>query len=161
MSAIDVETVGRTMTALLERAGREIVYRDPASGTDIAVTPTSAGSPSGLLPAFLIAGEAVWRETTGQGFALDIVRDPAALLGYRLRGIDSGSFTTVLLSTMEATAQIAGPQAIAVNDLQTLWAAATDRIERSVEMERGMRPDRGTEPERADTVVPSRSGPAP
>ena len=64
--------------------------------------------PACCLP-FVVAGEAVWREATGKGFSLDIVRDPHALLGYRLRGIGAGHFATVMLATMEATAQVAGP----------------------------------------------------
>ena len=130
MSAVSVETVSRTMEALLAREGRSIVYHDRATGQDLVVSPPSAASPSGLLPAFVVAGEAVWREATGNGFSLDIVRDPQALLGYRLRGIGAGRFATVILATMEATAQVTGPSAIVVNELNALWSAATDRIAR-------------------------------
>lgn len=130
MSAVSVETVSRTMEAFLAREGRSIVYRDRASGRDLVVSPPSAASPSGLLPAFVAAGEAVWREATGNGFSLDIVRDPQALLGYRLQGIGAGHFATVMLAVMEATTHVAGPSAIVVNDLNALWSAATDRIER-------------------------------
>lgn len=132
MSAVNLELVGRTMEALLAREARTIVYRDQATGEDLSVTPASAASPSGLLPALVVAGEAVWREATGNGFALDIVGEPDALLGYRLRGIGAGTFTTVMLATMEATAQIAQPGAIVVNDLNALWSAATGRIDRRV-----------------------------
>ena len=130
MSAVSVELVSRTMEALLAREGRAIVYRDRASGQDLVVSPTSAACPPGLLPAFVVAGEAVWREATGKGFSLDIVRDPQSLLGYRLRGIGAGHFATVMLATMEATAEVAGPSAIIVNELNALWSAATDRIAR-------------------------------
>ena len=130
MSAVNVESVSRTMEALLAREGRRILYHDKATGQDLVVRPPSAASPSGLLPAFVVAGEAVWREATGNGFSLDIMRDPQALLGYRLRGIGAGHFATVMLATMEATAQVAGPSAIVVNELNALWSAATDRIER-------------------------------
>ena len=130
MSAVSVESVSRTMEVLLVHGGRSVVYRDGTTGQDLNVSPPSAASPSGLLPAFVVAGEAVWREATGSGFSLDIVRDPQALLGYRLRGIGAGHFATVMLSMMEATAEVAGPSAIVVNDLNALWSAATDRIER-------------------------------
>ena len=129
MSAVSVESISRTMEVLLARDGRSIVYCDKPSGHDLVVSPLSAASPSGLLPAFVVAGEAVWREGTGTGFSLDIVSDPQALLGYRLRGIGAGHFATVMLSMMEATAEVAGPSAIVVNDLNALWSAATDRIE--------------------------------
>jgi hypothetical protein len=130
VSPVSVESVSRTMETLLARDGRGIVYRDGATGQDLVVSVPGAASPSGLLPAFVVAGEAVWREATGNGFSLDIVRDPQALLGYRLRAIGAGHFATVMLAAMEATAQVAGPSAIIVNDLNALWSAATDRIER-------------------------------
>ncbi len=130
MSAVSVDSVGRAMEALLTREGRPVIYRDRATGEDLPVSPASAAAPNGLLPALVVAGEAVWREATGKGFALDIVRDPAALLGYRLRAIREGTFSTVMLSTMEATAQVARPGAIMVHDLNALWQAATNTIER-------------------------------
>jgi hypothetical protein len=120
------------MEVLLAQGGRSIVYRDGATGRDLVVSPASAAALSGLLPAFVVAGEAAWREATGNGFSLDIVREPQALLGYRLRGIGAGHFVTVMLATMEATAQVAGSSAIVVNDLNALWSAATDRIERQM-----------------------------
>ena len=52
MSAVNVEAVGRTMRVLLEQAERPIVYRDPATGTHLAVDPQTAVSPAGFLPAF-------------------------------------------------------------------------------------------------------------
>ena len=134
MNAVSVETVSRTMEALLTRDRRSVLYRDEATGQDLVVSPPSAASPAGLLPAFVVAGEAVWREATGKGFSLDIVRNPQALLGYRLRGIGAGHFATVMLATMEATAQVAEPSAIVVNELNTLWSAATDRIERQTRL---------------------------
>ncbi len=132
MSAVSVEAVSKAMGALLEREGRTVIYQDRASGEDLAVTPASAAAPNGLLPALVVAGEAVWREATGHGFALDIVRDPAALLGYRLRAIRDGQFSTVMLATMEAAAQVAQPGAIVVNDLGALWSAAVQGLERRV-----------------------------
>lgn len=65
MSAVRVETVPRTLEVLLAREARRIVYRDRATGQDLVVSPLSGAFPSGLLPAFVVAGEAVWREATG------------------------------------------------------------------------------------------------
>jgi hypothetical protein len=129
VSTVDVDSISRTMEVLLTRDTRSVLYRDGATGQDLVVSPLSAASPSGLLPAFVVAGEAIWREATGNGFSLDIVRDPEALLGYRLRRIGTGHFATVMLAMMEATAQAAGPSAIVINDLNALWSAATDRID--------------------------------
>jgi hypothetical protein len=132
LSAVDIGTVSRVMETLLETEGRPILYHDQATGADLAITPMAASSPSGLLPALVVAGEAVWREATGKGFALDIVRDPEALLGYRLRGIGAGSLTTVMLAAMEATAQVTGSGVVVASDLNAVWSAATDRIEHSM-----------------------------
>lgn len=121
---VSVDAVGRTLEALLVREGRPVVYQDRATGKELVVSPASAAAPDGLLPALVVAGEAVWREATGQGFALDVARDPAALLGYRLRAIRGGAFSTVMLSMMEAAAQAAQSGPIVVNELQAVWTVA-------------------------------------
>ena len=131
MSAVAVDAVARTMEALLECAQRPVLYRDAATGRELTVDRRIVASPAGLLPAFVVGGEAVWREVTGKGFALDIVGDPDALLGYRLREIGAGTFASVMLATMEAAAQVARPDAIVVNDLNALWSAAVSRVERA------------------------------
>ena len=81
----------------------------------------------------MVAAEAVWREATGKGFALDMIRDPDALLGYRLRAIGAGSFTTVMLASMEAINQVARPEAIVISEFNALWSAATDRVRRDAQ----------------------------
>ena len=53
---VDVATVSRTMEALLTQEGRSVVYRDRVADENLVVTPASAASPTGLLPAFLVAG---------------------------------------------------------------------------------------------------------
>jgi hypothetical protein len=127
MSMVDVTAIGRTMQTLLERDGRPLHYEDPATHGTVTLSPLSAASPDGLLPALVVAGEAVWREATGNGFQLEIVHNPDALLGYGLRGIGAGTFTTVMLATMEATSQIARLDAFVINDLHVLWSAASER----------------------------------
>ena len=128
-SGVSVETVSRTMEALLVQEGRQVMYHDIATGADLAVSPKNTASPSGLLAALVVAGEAVWREATGTGFGLDIVRDCDALLGFRLKGIGNGSLTAVMLATMEATAQVTGSGVVVASDLNALWTAATERIQ--------------------------------
>ena len=77
------------------------------------------------LPVLVVAGEAVWREATGRGFALDVARDPDALLGYRLRSIGAGGYAAVMLATMEATARAArGTGALVAGDLGPIWTEA-------------------------------------
>ena len=126
MTSVSVDSVSRTMEALLIRDGRAITFHDRGADVDRSVTAATAAAANGLLPVFVVAGEAIWREATGRGFELDIVRDPRALLGYRLRGIGSGSFTTVMLSTMTATDQIARPTALPVDRLHLVWSAAIE-----------------------------------
>ena len=129
MSDVSVDAVGRTLRALLAFDRRPIRYHDGATGRDITVDAETAASPAGFLPALIVAGEAVWRDVTGKGFALDITRDPQALLGYRLRAIGAGNFSTVMLATMEAIRQVARPEAIPLNDFSALWSAVSERVE--------------------------------
>jgi hypothetical protein len=120
------------MQALLAFDRRPIHYYDATTGRDITVDAETAASPAGFLPALIVAGEAVWRDVTGNGFALEIVRDPQSLLGYRLRAIGAGNFSTVILSTMEAIHQVAHPEAIPLNDFGALWSAVSERVERDI-----------------------------
>ncbi len=130
MSAVSVDIVSRAMEAVLSHEGRPVVYFNQAAGDDISVSWGLTASPIGLLPALVVAGEATWREATGHGFALDIVRDREALLGYCLRSIGAGSFTTLMLATMEAVAQVTVSGTVLASELGVVWSAATDRIER-------------------------------
>ena len=130
MSAVNLDAIERTMRVLAERASVPFIYHDPADGQRHAITPQSLASRAGYLPAVINAGEAVWRQATGQGFELDIVRDPEALLGYRLRGIGAGTFSTVMLSSMEALHQVSRPNAVLVNELNAVWAAAVGQLRR-------------------------------
>jgi hypothetical protein len=113
--------------AHLSREGKVIVFRDRATGSEHKLPVEAARDPAGLLPVFTVAGEAVWREATGKGFALDIRRDDDALFGRRLHAVGAGTFSTVLLSVMEAVAQASGPSVLAVNDLRVQWAASVGR----------------------------------
>jgi hypothetical protein len=141
--SVDVGFVSRTMAAWLERDGRRVVYRDRATGDEIIASPAAAVAPDGLLPALLVAGEAVWREATGRGFALDLVHDRHALLGYRLRGIDGGHFASVMLATIEAASQVAGPEVILASELGALWRLAGDPARR---LQPGIHPGAGAAP---------------
>lgn len=135
--AVDLPAVGRAVRAWFEDAGTSLLLHDRATGDMLPLATKLAGDPSGLLPVFLAAGEAVWREATGKGFGLRIRRDPAALLGYRVDGIGGGTFATVLLSTVEAVAQAQDGQApgeqtdrLLVNGLfSAVWQAVLDRSE--------------------------------
>jgi hypothetical protein len=112
------------MHALLARDPRPVNYHDRSTGEVVPVSPDAASSRSGLLPAFLAAGQVIWRDVAGAGFDLDIVRDPDALLGFRVRGVGASSFATVMLAMMEATAQASRTGAIVVNDFNAIWSEA-------------------------------------
>lgn len=140
--AVSLLAVGRAMRAWFEDTGTSLLLHDRATGDTLPVAAKHACDPSGLLPVFLAAGEAVWREATGKGFGLRIRRDPAAMLGYRVDGIGGGTFATVLLSTMEAVVQAQDGQAqeqqvqedqtsqLLVNGLLgAVWQAVLDRSE--------------------------------
>lgn len=133
VGAISPASVGRTLQAWLEEMGTPLVLRDRATNELLPAGYELAGDPGGLLPVFLVAGEAVWREATGKGFALAVQRDPAALLGYRMGGIGAGSFCSVLLSTIEAASQVARPDRLLVNDLfGAVWKATMERADQSL-----------------------------
>lgn len=124
---VNLEMVGRTMEQLLRQQGTPVVMRDAATGQELQMSPEAGGKADGLLPVFLAAGEAVWKEATGKGFGLSLTQDPAALLGYRVIGIESGPFSAIMLSVMEATAQVARPDMLLVNDLDDVWQSARAR----------------------------------
>jgi hypothetical protein len=122
VNGLDLDQMERTMLVLLTRDPRPVTYHDRSTGEVVQVSPEAASSRSGLLPAFLAAGQVVWRDITGAGFDLDIVRDPEALLGFRVRSVGAMSFATVMLATMEATEQAACSGAIVVNVFGPIWS---------------------------------------
>jgi hypothetical protein len=147
VSAVNLDAIERTMLVVAESSPSPFVYEDPADGQRHAIHPHEVASRSGYLPAIVNAGEAIWREATGRGFELDIVHDTASLLGYRLRAIRAGSFSSVMLSVMEAIQQAARCEAVVVSELNAVWAAATERLRRA--------------PVAAELAPLERSGPRP
>ena len=126
--SLDPKLLGRTLKAHLDRDGLPLAFHDRATGQTHALHRAAAGQPDGLLPVFVVAGEAVWREATGKGLALDIRPDPHGLFGRRLHAVGSGTFTTVMLSMMEAVFQARGPERLLLNDLRVQWADRMARI---------------------------------
>lgn len=121
--SVDLDLVSRVLSRLLARRGKSVLLHDRASGIDFDLSWDEAASPRGLLPAFLVAGQALWLEATGSGFGLEIVERPQTLLGYVVHKIDGGCFSSVMLSVMEAIAQIdVHSDRLMGNDLMTRWA---------------------------------------
>jgi len=136
--AVSLPAVSRALRAWFEDTGTSLLLHDRATGEALPIAAKHACDPSGLLPVFLVAGEAVWREAAGKGFGLRVRHDPAAMLGYRVDGIGGGTFATVLLSTMEAVVQAQDGQTqedqksgqLLVNGLLgAVWQAVLDRSE--------------------------------
>ena len=103
------------------------MYNDPANGQTILISAGAGAAADGLLPAILVAGESLWRDLTGKGFALDLAREADALLGYRLRGIGSANFSIVMLASIEALYQVRHRDGVVVNEFNALWASAASR----------------------------------
>lgn len=125
-TAPDVARVSRALEAVLRREGIAVRWRDPGGG-EITMSPALAAAPIGLLPALVVAGEAVWRGATQRGFELDVRRDPDALLGWRLDRIGAGGFAAVMLSAMEVAAQAARHGVLHGNELGPVWSDAVRR----------------------------------
>ena len=130
---VDLGLVSRTLQRLLEQADRSILYDCRASRRTLIYTADSAAAPTGLLPAFLSAADAIWREATGKSLGVEIATHPNTVLGYTVVCIHGGTFATVMLALMEAIEQIAQPRTLLANDLGRIWYEAEDRIARAAD----------------------------
>lgn len=130
---IDVAVVSRTLEALLSRDDRIVAMQDRVTGETADVSPELAASPGGFLPVFLVAADAIWRDATGKSFGVKLAHDPGSLLGFRTQGVESGPFSAVMLSMMEAIEQAARPGLLLMNDFDRLWRS----IEAGIRMNEG------------------------
>ena len=124
----DLELVSRTLEALIERSGRQVLLLDRPAGMTRPVSAELASAPIGLLPVFLVAADAVWRDATGRGLGIRLARDPQSLFGHRAVGA-GGPFSLVMLSMMEAIEQVALPGEIPVEQLRQQWQATAERLD--------------------------------
>jgi hypothetical protein len=127
LKTLDVANVSQVVRALLDEAGREVFIEDTPSQDLVPIPFDAAAAEDGLLPAFLVAGEAIWRDITGRGFDLKLERDLGALLSWRIEVIAAESFSCVLLSVMEAIAQVARPNGVMALDLARVCDEAKAR----------------------------------
>jgi hypothetical protein len=141
---INLAAVSRTLEALLSQGDRSVAMLDRTTGQACQVSPGLAAAPEGLLPVFLVAADTIWREATGRSFGVDLQRDPETLVGFHARGVSGGPFSSVMLSMMEAMAQVARPDMILVNDFDQLW--------------RGIERDRAAEESAGRRYAPSFGG---
>jgi hypothetical protein len=129
LKIVDVAYVSQVVRALLDEAGREVFVEDTPHQDLVPIPFDAATAEDGLLPAFLVAGEAIWRDITGRGFNLKLERDLGALLSWRIKAIAAESFSCVLLSVMEAIAQVGRPNGVMALDLARVCDEATARTE--------------------------------
>ena len=129
MKALDPAYVSSVLRALLIEAGRDILVEDGPRRDLIRIPFDAAAAVDGLLPIFLVAGEAIWRDVTERGFELTLERDLGALMSWRVEAIRAEAFSAVLLSVMEAIATVAGREGVMVLDLARVFDEATARIE--------------------------------
>ncbi|WP_166144098.1 hypothetical protein [Methylosinus sp. RM1] len=120
---LDIADVEAVLEKLLRKGARPVLFEGVTIPFDVAA------AADGLLPLFLLTGEALWREVKGEGFGLTTQPDEGALLGYRLAMINAGSFTMAMLATMEAISQACGPNGIVVEKLGDVWSASNERVE--------------------------------
>lgn len=125
---LDIGVVEKVMEKVLSSGGKAVVIEDQKSGASQVVPVDSAAAADGLLPVFLLAGEAIWREVVGEGFALGIERDPKAMLGYRVDRIGAASLSGPMLAAMEVQAQATRGDVIVVNWIDPVWRAARERF---------------------------------
>jgi hypothetical protein len=129
LKTLDVGYVSQVVRALLHEAGRELFIEDTPRRDLVPIPFDAAAAEDGLLPVFLVAGEAIWRDVTGRGFDLKLERDLGALLSWRIEAIAAESFSRVLLSVMEAIAQVARPDGVMALDLARVCDEAKARTE--------------------------------
>ncbi len=128
-ASLNIDYVSRVMEALLIDAGLQILLEDKASGAAVHVPVDSAVAADGLLPIFLSAGEALWRDATGETFGLRSEKDISAYFDWRVQEIEAARFSALILATMEALSQAATPQGIMAVELGRVFDDAIARIE--------------------------------
>jgi hypothetical protein len=129
MKTLNLAHVSRVVRALLIEADRDILIEDGPRRDLVSIPFDAAAAEDGLLPVFLVAAEAIWRDVTGRGFELGLKRDLGALMSWRIEAIRAEAFSCVLLSIMEALAAVARPDGVMVLDLARVFDEATARTE--------------------------------
>jgi hypothetical protein len=101
LKTLDVAYVSQVVRALLDETGRELLIEDAPHQDLVPIPFDAAAAEDGLLPAFLVTGEAIWRDVTGRGFDLKLERDLGALPSWRIEAIEAESFSCVLRAMRE------------------------------------------------------------
>lgn len=120
---------------------RPVLMRDLDSWREGRVSPFVASHPQGLLPLFVMAGNALWTDLGEPAFSVRVRDCARALTGIELVSVVSRTenLQSLMLAMMEAISQVAAPTGIKVNDLAPLIARApvAERLVASVAAVRG------------------------
>ena len=95
LKTLDPAHVSRVVRALLIEADRDVLIEDGPRRDLVSIPFDAAAAEDGLLPLFLVAGEAIWRDVTGRGFDLTLKRDLGALMSWRIEAIRAEAFSCV------------------------------------------------------------------
>jgi hypothetical protein len=126
-TGLDLTKLSLVTEQLLIDARRPIVYVYLSNGRSLELTPSEAAAVDGLLPAFVMAADAIWQEAAGDGFGIELARDMKALAGWRLQSV-KGSFSATLFAVMEAISQADNSQAIVGPELAVIWEETMRRV---------------------------------
>ncbi|MGC9271451.1 hypothetical protein [Acidiphilium sp.] len=157
-AALDLTRVSRVLEAVLDRDSRPVMLRSMASWQLHRVPTHVAAAPAGLLPAFLVAGDALLREATGKGVETDLQPERVSLLGYRVASVRHQRFSDVMLAMMEATDQIARNGRLMADDLKLVFELSQTRLARmmgTAPLDAGSIPDIRHSPEQSPLSGPS------
>lgn len=105
---------------------RPVLLRDLDSWREGRVSPFIAAHPQGLLPLFVMAGNALWTDLGEPAFSVRVRDCASALTGIELVSVLSrtDNMQSLMLAMMEAISQVADPTGIRVNNLAPLIARA-------------------------------------
>lgn len=123
-SRMTIAALSGAFNRLFIMGDRPVLLRDLDSWKISAVSPFVASHARGLLPLFVMAGNAVWCELGETPFVVRVQDCPIALTGVELVSVvsETEDLTTLMLAMMEAISQVADPTGIMVNDLGPLVA---------------------------------------
>ncbi len=101
---------------------RPVLLRDADSWQPTEISPFLASHAKGLLPLFVMAGNAVWADLGETPFPVRMQDSARALAGIELVSVvpPDGNLTPLMLAMMEAISQVADQTGILVNELGPL-----------------------------------------
>ncbi len=117
-----ITRLSEAFSRLFVMGRRPVLLRDLDSWQPTVISPFLAAHARGLLPLFVMAGNAVWRDLGETPFPVRMQDCTRALAGIELVSIipPDGDLTPLMLAMMEAISQVADQTGILVNELGPL-----------------------------------------